>query len=259
MKTILQIILAATFAISAKAADPTKIDKEAWKKMSPSERKAEIEYRIGGRLLRPGSGVGELVFVNAQKRINKSVLTEVMTNLVAKYKFNIALQEGEFSFPSPKLVGNLTLFIVDDPMLPHLLSAPENRWAMVNVARLSEGAGGKIPFLEARTKKEITRGFALLAGAQDSTYPNSLLGPVVSPADLDSHVDCRMPVDIIRRFKPYLEKFGVKPRVMIPYCEACKEGWAPAPTNEVQKAHWEAARKLPTKPIKVEYDPKKGE
>lgn len=32
----------------------------------------------------------------------------------------------------------------------------------------------------------------------------------------------------------------------------------PAPTNEHQKAAWDEARKLPEKPIRTKFDPKKG-
>ena len=46
------------------------------------------------------------------------------------------------------------------------------------------------------------------------------------------------------------------------YHKACEEGWAPAPTNEVQKAIWEQVKadkeRGPTNPIKIE-PPKKGE
>jgi len=40
--------------------------------------------------------------------------------------------------------------------------------------------------------------------------------------------------------------------------EACQEGWAPAPTNDIQKAIWNEVRQLPAKPIKIEFDPAKG-
>ena len=42
------------------------------------------------------------------------------------------------------------------------------------------------------------------------------------------------------------------------YKEACEEGWAPAPTNEIQKAIWDKVRATPKNPMKIEFDPKKG-
>ena len=39
------------------------------------------------------------------------------------------------------------------------------------------------------------------------------------------------------------EKLGIKPARMTTYRKAVEEGWAPAPTNDFQKAIWEEAKK----------------
>jgi hypothetical protein len=49
----------------------------------------------------------------------------------------------------------------------------------------------------------------------------------------------------------------VAPRI-VPYKLACEEGWAPAPTNEYQKAIWDETHAIPANPMKIEFDPKKG-
>ena len=54
------------------------------------------------------------------------------------------------------------------------------------------------------------------------------------------------------------EKAGVTKSKMTTYLKACQEGWAPAPTNDYQKAIWEETRKLPEKPLQIKFDPKKG-
>lgn len=233
-------------------------DKEKWAKMTPEERRANLEYRMGGRVFRPGSGLGCIVFVNAQTRAADRVILASVAELSAKFKFRIEVKNGEFEFPAAKVMGDMSLFIVDDVNLPPLLSAPESRWAMVNVAGLREGAGQKDAFFEARVRKELTRGFCLLAGAQDSVYKNSITGAIVKPADLDNHVDCTLPIDVIQRITPYMAKFGVTPIDMVPYALACKEGWAPKPTNSVQQAYWDDAHNIPKKPIRIKFDPKKG-
>ena len=232
--------------------------KEQWDKMTKEERKASMDYRLGGYVEKPGSRKGQIVYVNAQKRVADAVIKANIDELQKKTKFDIVLKSGEFSFPSPRIEGSVSLYIVDDPAMPPILSAPESRWAMVNVAGLSAGNGAQPTFFEARVKKELTRGFCILAGAQDSTYKGSLLGPITKPEDLDDHIDCRFPVDIQQRFRPYLEKLGVTPIVIVPYKRACQEGWAPAPTNDVQKAHWDEAHTIPKKPIKIKYNPKTG-
>ena len=43
----------------------------------------------------------------------------------------------------------------------------------------------------------------------------------------------------------------------VPYSRACREGWAPPPTNDVQRTIWKQVHAVPDKPIKIEFDPKK--
>ena len=50
---------------------------------------------------------------------------------------------------------------------------------------------------------------------------------------------------------------GVSTLRFATYWQACKEGWAPAPTNDVQKAIWDKVHSLPTAPLKIAPEPKK--
>ena len=43
----------------------------------------------------------------------------------------------------------------------------------------------------------------------------------------------------------------------IPYRQACQEGWAPAPTNAVQRAIWNKVHQIPDSPLVIEFDPKR--
>ena len=213
----------------------------------------------GGRIGKPGTKRGRIVYVNTQRRAKEEWLREQIAETNAKLNYDIEVRSGEFVFPSPKLEAEASLFVVDDPALPPLLSAPESRWALVNVAGLSSGEGQKPQYFEARVKKALTRGFALLAGAQDSGFKMSLMGCKTRPEQLDVHADCRLPVDVIRRFAPYLEGYGILPEKIVTYRRAVEEGWAPAPTNDVQKAIWDKVHQLPTEPIKIKPETKKVE
>ena len=53
-------------------------------------------------------------------------------------------------------------------------------------------------------------------------------------------------------------RFGVSKERRVPYRVACQQGWAPAPTNDYQKAVWEEVHAVPSDPMKIEFDPKKG-
>ena len=231
--------------------------KEQWDAMTPAERKMSMEYRSGGHIVRPGTRSGTVTFVNSQSKAARDVLQGNIEYLTKKTGYSIQLKDGAFSFPAVKKMGEVSLFVIDDGNIPTILSAPEDGWVAVNVARLDQGYGSKTAIFNARVQKELTRGFCLLAGSQDSNYNDSLLGPIMKPEDLDVHEDCRFPIDILRRFKPYLAKWGVTPGVMTTYRRACEEGWAPAPTNDAQRKIWEQVHQIPDKPITIEFDPKK--
>ena len=268
MKRIVLAALAAAAvaAIAADATAPAKPPFDPKKKPATEEerlaRKAYAEERFnqhtGGWITVPGSLKGKIVYVNAQKRAPAKWLSDNAAEFAKNTRFAIEVADGEFSFPSPKIQGEASLFVVDDENLPPLLSAPESRWAMVNVAPLAKGAGEKPQFFAARVQKELTRGFCLLAGAQNSGYPDALVGCITKPEQLDKFADCRLPVDVLARFTPYLAGYGIAPAIKSTYRKACKDGWAPQPTNDYQKVIWNSFHETPTKPVKIEFDPAKG-
>ena len=265
MKNLLFIALAASVGI-AFAQAPAPAPKPASGNGAPVHRKpldrkriAQLRYQRNGPMLSvPGVASGKIVYVNAAtKRVPAKWLDDNAAVFREGTQIKIEIAEGAFEFPNPKIVGSASLFVVDDENLPSLLAAPEARWVMVNVAPLAKGAGEKPAFFAARVQKELTRGFSLLAGAQCSNYPKSLMGCITKPEELDTFLDCRLPVDIPARFRGYVEGYGIKPDQKVSYRKACEEGWAPQPTNDVEKAVWSDVHKLPEKPIKIEFDPKK--
>ncbi len=66
-----------------------------------------------------------------------------------------------------------------------------------------------------------------------------------------------IPIDMANRYTSYLATLGVKPAHERTYRQACKEGWAPPPTNDIQRAIWQKVHKIPDNPMTIEYDPKK--
>ena len=220
----------------------------------------EAVYRhTGGKIKAPGEQRGKIVWVNAQDKASKEWVESIATYFADMIHVQIDVEVGTFKFPDVEIRGNATLYIIDDKAMPAILHAPESRWTLVNVARLSDGEGAKPAFFEARVKKELVRGFCLLAGTQKSNYPQSLLSSVTKPSDLDEFPNYELPVDIPTRFHEYLAGFGIKPYRLTTYKKACEEGWAPAPTNDVQKAIWDKVHALPTAPIKIKPEEKKTE
>jgi hypothetical protein len=258
MKTY-KTLVAITMAVAATALADARTN--AAGKVRRKLNRAQMEQRwyakTGGELQVPGSQRGKIVFVNAQDRAGEELIAEVASTFAGSHKLAISVERGAFSLPRPEIRGEASLFIVNDVALPAILHAPEDRWTMVNVARLGEGRGEKRQFFSERVKKEVTRGFCLLAGAQTSNYPNSLLTSVTKPDELDKFLGCRLQFDVQERFVPYLKGLGVTPATFTTYLAACQEGWAPQPTNDVQRAIWDKVHSIPDKPINIEYDPKK--
>lgn len=221
-----------------------------------AEHQAEFDKRTGGRIVKPGTQQGEIVYADCQSHIPKAWIEESIAYFAKETRFKISLRSGtSFDLKDPKIEGNATLFIIDDASLPAILVAPESRWAFVNVAPIAKEQ--RPAFFEARVKKELSRGFAYLCGAANSQYQRALTRGIVNHADLDKNPDLTLPVDVIQRFKGYMETLDVRPAMMTTYMKACREGWAPQPTNDVQKAVWDKVHAIPDKPITIEFDPKK--
>ena len=229
MKTLISVIVASV--VIGSFAQTTSIPQKK-EKLSLEERierrakaKKVIAQKLGGFIARPGTPQGEICYINCQKRI-----------------------------PSEWIKESIDYFVDNDKM-PAILVAPENSWAIVNVAVIAKET--RPVFFEMRTKKQMSRAFALLCGASNSQYPRALTRGIINEQDLDRNPDFQLPVDVLARFRTYMEPLGVKPSVLVPYRRACEEGWAPAPTNDIQKAIWDKVHAMPTAPIKIKPETKK--
>ena len=255
MKRILFTSVAIVLAVSSHAKEVVSPEELAARK---AEHQAEVEKRTGGRIVKPGTQQGEIVYANCQSRIPKAWIDESIAYFSAETKFKLSYKDGvTFDLKNPKVEGNATLFIIDDAGLPAILVAPENRWVFVNAAQIAKET--RPAFFEARAKKELSRGFAYLCGAANSQYPQALTRGIVTQSDLDKNHDFSLPVDVMQRFRGYMESLGVRPALMSTYKKACREGWAPNPTNEYQKAIWDEVHAVPTEPIKIKPEEKKTE
>lgn len=139
---------------------------------------------------------------------------------------------------------------------PRVLVAPEEGWAAVNTEALAkDGASGEKYNL--RVTREVWRALCIMLGASDSMFQPCLMAPVHSLADLDS-LKCNVPSpEPFGKMLRNAKALGCTPAHRATYLGACREGWAPAPTNDIQRAIWNEVHKLPTEPIKIEPETKK--
>jgi len=238
----------------AAAADRKPIDPAERAAKKARIAKMEME-ECGGRLVRPHSQTGTVFCVDAQNRIPKEWIDEVLQYFVDETRIKFEYKAGTFDFANPKVEGNATLFVVDDEKLPAILHAPENRWVALNAAVIAKEQ--RPAFFQARSKKQISRSLALLCGASNSQFPGALTRGIVKEEDLDKNIDYVLPIDVFNRFRTYMEPLGVRPAIYDTYDRACEQGWAPAPTNEIQKAIWDEVHALPANPIKIKPETKK--
>lgn len=269
MKRQMTFVFAALVAAFAGGAEAPK-DKPGAPQLTREQRIARRDRLMmekhGGLLLVKGTPAGRIVIVNAQSKVSPDNfdyaslkggswmhgLCTVVSESVKPEKCVVAEMDGL----RKRHQADFLLLVTDDPTLPPSLVAVESQWAIMNVAALERGAATP-EVTRIRARNEFSRVFCMLCGGFSSQFKAPLTNYVVGVDDLDSCL-ADPPVDVNARLRDYLDLRGVKPERRVTYRQACQEGWAPQPTNEFQKAVWGQVHEAPKKPMKIEFDPKKG-
>ncbi len=135
------------------------------------------------------------------------------------------------------LVVMLTNYGKDKPALTIF---PEERVALVNADKATEFVKGDEANI--RLIKECWRGIGFISGAGFANNDASVMQPIGSPLELDTISWQVINPLALNQVNKFLKKYGAQRGRRTTYIRACEEGWAPAPTNDVQKAIWEAAK-----------------
>ena len=201
------------------------------------QRAARVAY--AGGIVRKTEGKGRVVYANLQQTVEKKDIAKTM-NVLGKYLRvridTLDAKAEDVADVNKYLLGNdakAVVIVVDNATDPAILVAPEDKWAKVNIGKFKDKN------VKSRTQMELLRAFCYLCGGIGSEYNNPLTGFIGNPAQLDDSPVTELPIDVINRCSPYLKQLGVIPYIESTYRKACREGWAPAPTNDVQKAIWE--------------------
>ena len=246
---MLKVVAAACCLLAGVAGAVEKKDKP---KLSPEEQARLRMERTGGDIVIPGESSGHVSVVNLQAKAPEAELQAAVRairhNSPYVFKFfkpELPTCEGCCKWTELKksLKAEVLIVVVDDPKMPNLISAPEDNWAVVNVANLVEDlsdADAKKKFFAPRVRKEFLRAFAYAMGAGGSSFKNNIM-TAEKVRELDY---CRefIPADATRTIMTRLEKRGVRPETVMTYAQACAFGVAPMPTNEYQKAIYERIR-----------------
>lgn len=248
MKTLLFAVVAVlSFVTVAETAKPELTEAEKAAKVAAARQK--MLEKTGGILDVPGQG--KVVIVNCQKKIADKEIDEKMEQLKKVLRVGFDLRTGSWKMGEGiPADANVALFIVEDKSLPISLIAPEAKWGVLNVAEIDSGA---------RFGKAFTRASILTFGAGVSQFKGSVMQTVTKPDDLDKILSDGVAFDALTSLMQNLKNIGVTQAKKTSYRKACMEGWAAAPTNDYQKVVWEEVHAKPTKPMKIKFDPKKGE
>ena len=252
---------ATTFAapsptVGAQAKNPVK-------KMSRAEMEAAKYAATGGMIVKPGTPKGRICFLNAQRLLPESEIRAAIAVLKGgSMRFAVDVEDvtpsSDFAALKASAKAAAAVIVVADDITPGLLAAPEDGWAVVNIKRLEQGLktpAAKEKFFAPRCRKELLRGFAAAAGGFGSSYQNNIMN-VSKIEDLDL-CDEFFPYDKYGVISKHLISLGLVPEQRVPYRKAVMDGWAPAPTNDVQKAVWDKVHAMPTEPIKIKPETKK--
>ena len=249
-KTIILSFLIAASATAFAADDILSKPIESLTEAERAERhRIKLYQRTGGFIFRREANPGMFAFVNAQKKVPGDVFSDDAKEMCRICKIDYVFTNRNAGVTMANAMealketkANAALFIVDDPAIPAtVLLAPEQRWGIVNVAALGKDSPAKDAF-ERRVRLEVWRGFSMVAGSHATETPHCVLAPVASLSDLDNLDGNTFSPEPLARMEKNLRRFGIKPYYRCSYKTACKQGWAPPPTNDVQRAIFEAVK-----------------
>ena len=210
------------------------VKEDALKRQQEYEKELAAE---GGIVVEPYSG-RYVVIVNNQTRIDEKDFFEPDRGIEDLFNYPVLVVKPGADLKKAGLV----ITISDNKTAPSLLVAPETPWAGVNVFALATDDPDK-KVLVSRLQKEIWRAFLFVCGAANSNMQPCIMRPIFRAKDLDEFPVSQPCPDPIGKVMQMANRLGIAEKNMTTYRDACTQGWAPAPTNDVQRKIWEQIKK----------------
>ena len=169
-----------------------------------------------------------------------------------------ALENGSCPFEASvgKLKAEKALMVIaltECEKAASLAVFPEDRVAVINAGKYGTGATAEEK--ETRIVKEVWRAIGFIGGVGYATTEASVMQPVTSPIELDNYKFAFLQPMELQRLRAMMEKYGSKIGRRVTYKKAVEDGWAPAPTNDYQKAIWDAVKAAKEAAPKAEEKP----
>ena len=224
---------------------------------TPKPRKKRRGVHTPGleAVLAPAQGPNVRV-IDQQKRVQPEVLKAVQDSWHKMVWLHSDYIEGGTREDATKDGGcGLAICVVDKPGTETLLVSPEGCWVEMNVGALAVDNPAK-DVLDKRVKRELWRALAYGMGVGNEQMP-SLLNHMTSVKELDANEYDEPTPDAFNKIIYSAAKRKMARVRYTSYRQACREGWAHAPTNDAQRAVWNEVHQLPTEPIKIKPEAKK--
>lgn len=220
-----------------------------------------ILRKTGGPIVKPGKG--SVAVVDMQRKVPRSDIETSYRYFVGEtsldFKYVPQMADKDFSMADIKVPAgsSAALFIVDDPKLPMSLVAVESHWGLVNIGAITKGVPDS-GLTKNRLGKLMTRVAAMtLGGGREGQYSQSIFEAISDAQDLDSLSTDRLSQNFVGGIVKNAKSIGLEPRFRTVYRKAVEQGWAPAPTNDIQKAVWDEVHAMPSAPLKIKPETKK--
>lgn len=219
-------------------------------KMTREERLARRAARIaadGGMLSCPIDG--SIIRLKSETdKVSKVDLEKVAEQIRGAMFLSVeVLAKGE---TSTNTVGAFVQIAEKGKEAPMLLCAPEENWATVNLTRLWEDEPDEAT-AKLRVRKEVWRALGYALGAANPLQQPCLMRPIRRARDLDREKPEMCSPQPVMSMKWTASQLGLASYTRVTYRKACQAGWAPAPTNDVQKAIWKEIHTPPEAPLQL--------
>ncbi len=223
-----------------------------------AERRLQRAIASGGHIEQNVKGNSILIY-NANTSLPHSWVNETALSIRKLVHIKVEAISGnnnQKKIPSKEYPAVISI-INDEDSDATILIAPEQNWATINLATLLKDKPSD-DVAKMRVHKEIWRATAMAMGAANSMTQPCLMRQINSLKELDNTRNILPSPQPINNMLEFSYKYNIPKIRRVTYKKACEEGWAPAPTNDVQKAIWDKVHAAPKNPMKIEFDPKKG-
>ena len=254
MKKSMIVLSTAFIALSLFATtSPTEEQKAALRQ----QRRLQRALASGWHIEQDVKGNSAVIY-NAQTSVSMDILNEVALSIRQLVHIKIEAMNGgtkEKMLPTKNYPVVVSL-INDETSDTTLLIAPEQNWATINVAALLKDKPSA-DVAKNRIHKEVWRATAMAMGAANSMTQPCLMRQINSLKELDNTRNMLPSPQPINNMLEFSYKYNIPKIRRVTYKKACEEGWAPAPTNDIQKAIWDKVHAMPTAPLKIKPETKK--